>query len=231
MEVFSRGVQSGIGIAVGYVLFAVAIGGMYAVVYSLAYGRIGVLKARALAMLLAGAGFLLVYLVPFLKYPANPPAVGHEDTIGPRSGLYLTMVAASLLFGVLATALARRLTRKMTTWSAVLIAGAAFAVVMGVLMLLLPTVGELSADVATYGRHATETPLPLLNPQGAIVFPGFDADVLYRFRLYSLIAQLIIWGVIGLIFGVLAERLMERSGQRAVRTQSPQTADVEPARR
>ncbi len=141
------------------------------------------------------------------------------------------MVAASLLFGVLATALARRLTRKMTTWSAVLIAGAAFAVVMGVLMLLLPTVGELSANVATYGRHATETPLPLLNPQGAIVFPGFDADVLYRFRLYSLIAQLIIWGVIGLIFGVLAERLMERSGQRAVRTQSPQTADVEPARR
>ena len=41
------------------------------------------------------------------------------------------------------------------------------------------------------------------------MFPGFPADLLYSFRLYSIGAQLILWTAIGLIFGPLAERLLE----------------------
>jgi predicted cobalt transporter CbtA len=206
---FSRTVQSTIGIAVGIVVLGTVLGGMYAVAYSLAYGRVGAVKARTLAMLLALGGFLGVYLVPFLKYPANPPAIGHEETIGPRSALYLTMVGASLVFGILAVLLGRRLHRRFTTWTSTLLAAAAFVVVIGILMLALPQVGELSTNVAAYGHHPTETPLPLLDPSGAIVFPGFDADVLYRFRLYSVIAQVLLWGTIGLVFGPLAARVLE----------------------
>jgi hypothetical protein len=219
---FSRTVQSTIGIAVGIVVLGTVLGGVYAVVYSLAYGRVGALKARTLAMLLALGGLLGVYLVPFLKYPANPPSIGHPDTIGPRSALYLTMVAASLMFGILAVLLGRRLHRRFTAWTSTLLAAAAFVVVIGILMLALPQFGELSTNVAAYGHHATETPLPLRDPSGTIVFPGFDADVLYRFRLYSVIAQVLLWGTIGLVFGPLAARLLEGrpSRSRPVGTQS-----------
>lgn len=59
-------------------------------------------------------------------------------------------------------------------------------------MALLPSLGELAANVANYGPAATETPLPLRDPAGHLVFPGFDADQLYYFRIYSFTAQLII---------------------------------------
>jgi hypothetical protein len=75
-------------------------------------------------------------------------------------------------------------------------------------MAILPPLGHLHADVVEYGRHATETPLPLRDARGAIVYPGFPADVLFKFRLYSLIGQLILWGTIGLAFGALVERML-----------------------
>ena len=43
---------------------------------------------------------------------------------------------------------------------------------------------------------------------GKIVFPGFPADVLFKFRLYSVINQLILWTTIGLAFGPLVERML-----------------------
>ena len=108
-EVFSRAVQANLGIGAGMVLFGIAMGALFAVVYTVSLGRVGRVRARVLALLVAGAGFLTTYLVPFVKYPANPPAIGHEETIGPRSGLYLIMVAGSILFLLGALWLGRRL--------------------------------------------------------------------------------------------------------------------------
>jgi hypothetical protein len=48
----------------------------------------------------------------------------------------------------------------------------------------------------------------LTDASGTIVYPGFPADVLFDFRLYSVAAQLILWATIGLIFAPLAERLL-----------------------
>ncbi|MFI5610096.1 CbtA family protein [Amycolatopsis sp. NPDC051903] len=207
-EVFSRAVQANVGIGAGMILFGVAMGLLFAVVYTVCLGRVGQVRARVLAVLVAGAGFLALYLVPFLKYPANPPAVGHADTIGARSGLYLGMVAASIVFLVGAVVLGRRLAPKLGTWNATLVAGAAFVVVSAVLMALLPSLGQLSANVAEYGAQPTETPLPLKNDAGAIVYPGFPADTLFAFRLNSVLAQLILWTTIALVFGPLAERVL-----------------------
>jgi hypothetical protein len=53
-----------------------------------------------------------------------------------------------------------------------------------------------------------ETPKPLLDAKGAIVYPGFPADVLFRFRFLSVGAQLILWSTIGLVFAPLADRLL-----------------------
>jgi hypothetical protein len=207
-EIFSRTLQGNLGIGVGVVLFGIAMGALVAVVYVVLLGRVGGLRPRSLALLVAGGGFLGVYLVPFLKYPANPPAIGHEETITTRGTLYLVMVAASIVLIIVAVAVGRRLQARLGNWNAVLAGGAVFVVAIGVVMALLPSVGELSANVANYGHHATETPLPLRDADGTIVYPGFPADVLAGFRLYSVLAQAILWGAIGLVLAPLADRLL-----------------------
>ena len=102
MEVVSRGMQSTAGLATGVLVYGVALGGIAALVFCFLLGRIGRFGARTTAALLAGAA-LLVYLVPFLKYPANPPAVGDPDTIGQRTALYFLMMLLGILLAVGAT--------------------------------------------------------------------------------------------------------------------------------
>jgi Probable cobalt transporter subunit (CbtA) len=212
-ELFSRAIQANIGIGLGIVAFGLAVGCLFAVAYCMAYGRTGSVRPRQLSLLVALAGFLTLYLIPFIKYPANPPAVGNPDTIGDRGGLYLVMIVASVVFAILAVVLGQRLQARFGTWNATLIAGAAFIVVLGVLMALLPALGQLTANVEVSGSLSTETPQPLTDAAGTIVFPGFDADLLYRFRLYSVGAQVILWAAIGLGFAPLAERVFRQHGQ------------------
>ena len=60
---------------------------------------------------------------------------------------------------------------------------------------------------------------------GTIVYPGFPADVLFNFRLYSVAAQLLLWSVIGLIFAPLADRLLA-PGPASAELRSPEPAGV-----
>jgi hypothetical protein len=205
-DIFSRAVQSNIGIGFGMVLFGIAMGAIFAVVYCVAIGRVGRVTPRNLALLVAGALFLGLYLVPFLKYPANPPSIGHPETIKERTGLYLLMVVCSLVLLVGAVWLGQRLAPRYGNWTATLLAAGAFIVVIGVIMLLLPSLGHLSAN-SEYGDFATETPQPMVNQAGDITYPGFPADDLYLFRLYSIGAQAILWLTIALCFAPAAERL------------------------
>jgi hypothetical protein len=207
-EIFSRAVQGNVGIGLGMIAFGAAVGAMFAVVYAVCLGRVGNLRPRTLALLVAGGGFLGVYLVPFLKYPANPPAIGHEETIEQRGTLYLLLVGSTIALLGLAVWLGQRLRPRFGNWHASLLAGGAFLVAIGILFAVLPPTGHLGSNVALFGEHPSETPLPLTDPSGAIVYPGFPADVLFSFRLYSVAAQLLLWTAIGLVFAPLAERLL-----------------------
>ncbi|WP_435130680.1 CbtA family protein [Actinacidiphila sp. bgisy144] len=225
-DLFSRTVQADVGMGVGLVLFGAAMGALFAVVYTVCLGRVGGVRPRTLALLVAGGGFLGFYLVPFVKYPANPPAIGHEDTIKARTGLYLVMVVCSITLLALAVWLGRRLQGRFGTWNATLLAGAAFVAAICVVIGLLPALGHLAANREQYGDHATETPQPLTDPAGRIVYPGFPADVLFRFRLYSVAAQLLLWSAIALVFGPLSERVLSASPTgRAAR--APRVGPVE----
>jgi len=95
-ELVSRTVQSGIGLFTGVAVYNTAFGGLFALVFAFAYRRMGDFDPRTTSALLAISGLVAVYIVPNLKYPANPPSVGDPETIGMRTGLYFAMIAISL---------------------------------------------------------------------------------------------------------------------------------------
>jgi hypothetical protein len=207
-DIFSRTIQASVGLGTGMIAMGIAMGVLFAVAYAVCLGRVGGLRPRSLALLVAAGGFAGIFLVPFIKYPATPPGIGNPDTVRQRGGLYLLMVISSVLFLALAVWLGQRLKPRFGNWNASLLAAAAFIAATGVMMAVLPQLGELPANVAANGHHASETPLPLLNAKGAIVYPGFPADVLFSFRLYSVAVQFILWATIGLLFAPMAERLL-----------------------
>jgi predicted cobalt transporter CbtA len=179
-ELVSRTVQSTLGLATAVGVYAVAFGGLFALAFAIAYGRVGRMSARATAAVLALVGYLVVYVVPFLKYPASPPSVGNAETISERTGTYFGMVLLSLVLAVAATYLGHRLMSRLSTGNAILVASAAFIVAVAVGQLLLPTINEVP-----------ET---------------FPATVLWNFRIASLGTQLVMWATIGLLFGALVPR-------------------------
>lgn len=226
-EVLGRGLQSTAGLATGIVGMAVAMGLLVAVAYLALHGRFRV-RPRVVAFTVGAIGFLGVFLLPFVKYPANPPAIGHDFTIGARSGLYLLMVAVSLVLLVAAVYAARHLASRLGWTRAVVLSFVGFLVIYGIVIGVLPSLGNLSAntDVAGefgYAAAATETPQPIVNvldtalvldgvsyAPGQLIFPGFDADLLWSFRWYSIVNQLIIWGGTALVFGGLVDRFVTR---------------------
>ncbi|GHE08740.1 CbtA family protein [Streptomyces alanosinicus] len=182
MEVVSRSLQSTAGLATGVLVFGVAFGGIAGLAFCFALGRVGRFGPRATALLLSGCALLTVYVVPFLKYPANPPSVGNPDTIGKRTTLYFLMMLLSVLLAIAATLLGKRLAPGLGTWWATVVAVAAFVVVIGLAFQFLPAVNEVPT--------------------------GFPATLLWRFRLSALAIQAVMWGGFGLAFGELAERML-----------------------
>ncbi|MFE6095997.1 CbtA family protein [Streptomyces massasporeus] len=182
-ELVSRSMQSTAGLATGVLVFGVAVGGIAALAFCFALGRIGRFGARATAALTALAAFLTVCLVPTLKYPANPPAVGDPATLDQRTALYFLMIALSVLLGIAAVLLGRRLGPKWGNWNASTAAGLAFVAAVTVAMVFLPS--------------------------GDKVPEGFPATDLWEFRIASLGIQALLWAGFGLLFGYLAERLLE----------------------
>ncbi|GAB2990613.1 CbtA family protein [Nocardioides montaniterrae] len=181
-EMFSRAVQADLGLGVGMILFGVAMGALVAVGYSVAIGRTGRVRPFQLALLLPAFYGVGVFVVPFLKYPSNPPAIGHADTIRERGAAYLVAVAASCIALFLAVHLGQKLRARTTLYRSVLAAGLGYAVVMAVVLALLPSYAETPA--------------------------GFPADVLARFRVDAIISQVLLWGTIALVFAPLAERVL-----------------------
>jgi Probable cobalt transporter subunit (CbtA) len=182
-ELVSRALQSTAGLATGVLVFGVAMGGVAALAYCFALGRIGRFTPRATALLLSGAALAVVYVVPFVKYPANPPSVGDPGTIGERTALYFLMMLLSVLLAVTAVIAGKRLAPRLGTWYATVAAVGGFTVATGLAYAFLPGVNEVP--------------------------DGFSATLLWQFRLVSLAIQLTLWGGFGLIFGELAHRALQ----------------------
>ncbi|GIF74894.1 CbtA family protein [Asanoa siamensis] len=180
----TRTVQSTVGLLTATLIYGVALGGIFSMVFAAAYGRLGRLGPRATAALVALAGFVTVAFVPWLKYPANPPATGSEDSIGRRTSLYFLLLVIALAALALAVYIGRARVGRLGLWNASILGAGAFVAVVVVAHVLLPTIEEI--------------------PE------GFSPLVLWNFRLASLGTQVVVWTTLGLGLGALVERTLRR---------------------
>lgn len=186
-----RTVQSTLGLLTGIVVYGTALGGIFALVFAAAQGRLGTIRARGTAALIAAAAFVALIVVPQIKYPANPPSIGSPGTIGLRTAAYFGMVALSVGAGIVGFSLGRSLSTRRDLWTACLAGGGAYLALVVVAMQLLPVVDEVPA--------------------------GFSGVTLWQFRLASLGTNLVVWTVLALVFGALTERSMTRSSVVGIR--------------
>jgi hypothetical protein len=190
VELVSRSVQSTLGLAVGTIVFAIALGGLYGLVYALTQGRLGALSARATAVVVALGGFVALHVLPALKYPSNPPGTSDSDTIGYRTQWYVALLAISVGVVVGGVVLARYFAPRFGPWNSALLAVGTGLAVMVIAYLVLPSVDETPA--------------------------GFAGDTLWRFRVATSAIQLTLWTTLGLGFGALTERSLRASAPARV---------------
>jgi hypothetical protein len=191
-EVFevSRHNQRTWGLLTGSLAVGVALGGLVALVAAGTLGRIGRLLPSQSTALIALIGFVAVTLVPFLKYPATPPAVGSGDSIGDRTALYFGFLLLSVVAAVLASYVACRLRERIGTYGGVVAGIAAYVLVVIVAALVFAPVSELG---------------------------DFPADTLWSFRLSSMLTLATMWGVLGVVLTGLVSRLYARETAAAQR--------------
>jgi hypothetical protein len=182
-EPVSRSVQAGLGLFTAVIVYSAAFGGLFGLAFAFAYGRMpGAATPQTVSALLAAMGFIAIYLVPNLKYPANPPSVGDPETIGIRTALYFIMIAISLAAMIGAATLKRALVPRFGEWNANLVVAACYVVLVMIAALLLPSINEVPDQ--------------------------FPAVVLWKFRVASLGAQFIMWTTLGLLFGGWTQRAL-----------------------
>jgi len=183
-ELVSRSLQASWGLLTGTMCYSIAIGGLFSLIVAFSWGRMGRLGARASSALIAGASVVAIYLVPNLKYPANPPSVGNPATINYRTYIYFGMIVISIAAMVAAINLGKSLLGRFDKWHSSIIAGAVYLAVIIIAFVVMPNINEVPAQ--------------------------FPATLLWQFRLSALGMQLILWVTLGLLFGELTERSMAR---------------------
>jgi predicted cobalt transporter CbtA len=186
-ELFSRGerlVGGFLGTMAAGIALAVVFGAVYALVRHRLPGRTDVTGTA----LLATIGFGIFALLPALKIPANPPAVGDPGTVGTRTAIY----------------------------GAVLLLGVVTAMLVAALVSLLRSHGTGEAPTAVAATVATGVLLALIlvlvpdNPD--TIAADVPAAVVWNFRLASLGQLAVLWSGLGLASGWLLDRLVRSPG-------------------
>ncbi len=89
-----RSWQKGGQILAGAIL-GTSIGSLFGIVYALSKKSLPSRNNIGKTLILAGLMWFTLFVIPFLKYPANPPTVGDGETVILRGILYLTLIAVS----------------------------------------------------------------------------------------------------------------------------------------
>jgi hypothetical protein len=181
-ELVSRGVQSTVGLLTAAVVYGLALGGLFALAFGYVYGRVARTSPRSTALSLAASAFVVIFLVPFIKYPAVPPGVGNPDTIGYRTLLLASMIGSSLLAAVVAVRLRRAASARVTPEGATAIAGVVYVAIVAAAAVAMPAVNEVPR--------------------------AFPATTLWEFRQASVGMNGVLWATIGVVFAAVVPHVM-----------------------
>ncbi len=184
VELVSRATQKSWGLFTAVILYGAALGGIFSLIFAVAYGRLSRLGPRSLALLLAIGAFIAIALVPALKYPPTPPAVGQHETVAFRTIAYFAMIGLSIAGLVFAIHIGRGIARQSGGLNGALASAGLYVLLIALVQVALPTVNEVPRD--------------------------YPAVLLWNFRVASLGMQAILWATIGIVFGWQAERLLSR---------------------
>jgi Probable cobalt transporter subunit (CbtA) len=174
-ELFSHGTQEWGG-ALAMVLFGVALGVIFMIVWGAAAHRLSPRSPMMATLQLGAVAFVSVVIVPALKYPANPPGVSDPNTINERTMQYGSVLAASILLTVLVWQLMIRLSATATPVTCAWAGAGAYGSGLLVIAFVLPA----SPD-------AIDAP----------------ADLVWRFRLVSMLGMGVGYVVLALVSGTL----------------------------
>jgi len=177
---YTRDEQKGGG-ALAMVMFALALALVFGTLFS---ARRHVLPGATdfhRAVWLSLVGFAAFALMPSIKYPANPPAVGDPDTVGERSAQYVAIIVISVVLVIALSRLSLVLRSRLDDPTRVVAVAAATVVAFGLVLVLMPT----SPDV---------------------IDPAVPAALVWDFRLRSLGGLALLWIGFGLGFGWLLTR-------------------------
>jgi len=169
--------QRGGQILAGTILGA-SIASLFGVVFACSRTLIPVSSNKRKALILAGVMWFILFLVPALKYPGNPPAVGDPETIYHRQTLYIAFISISGFSALGLAFLYRKLGDSQVKKAVAL--PAAYAVIMIAAYLAMPA-----------------------NPD-QITAP---MDLVMSFRMVSAFTMSIFWGLMGLILGSFWDKL------------------------
>jgi predicted cobalt transporter CbtA len=131
------------------------------------------------ALVLSGIVWLVIFLVPAIKYPANPPTVGDPDTINYRQSLFISFI---LISGFTALGLAILYTKMKKSKVSIkfLTVSVIYAIIMtGAFLVVPPNPDEITA------------PMDLVN----------------GFRIMSMLTITVFWIILGITFGLIWEKL------------------------
>ncbi len=174
--IVSRRVQKG-GLVLGYLLYGLTWALPFGVVYQVAQRWLPSGSRVRQGLLLAFLAYWSVCLLPFLKYPANPPGVGDPETIGYRQALYAGFLALSVaVAGVsvwIGRAVARARSMRGKPW---LPTGACLLILSAAAYAVLPS-------------NPDEITMPV--------------DLVRDFRILSFAGLTLFWVVLGFLFGKL----------------------------
>jgi predicted cobalt transporter CbtA len=176
---FDRGEQKA-GMILATALYGASVGALFGLLAAALWRRLPTRSGWRRGLTLAGAVFVGAVLLPYAKYPPNPPGVGADpSTLTGRTVAYLALVALSLLSMLVAWRFARAI-EGVSDATRVLITGGVLLALWTFLFFAMPDFGGAASDA--------------------------PERLVFDFRLSSLATQAVLWAGIGLFFGLLGER-------------------------
>lgn len=180
VETFTRNTQHA-GLLIATLAVGLALGVLYSVLVRLVAPQSA--DPWTSAIRFGAGGFFALSLVPFLRYPSNPPGVGDSATIDSRSHLWTVSLVIGLVGVAVAGLAARQLKERGTSASRRQLVVTAVLVVTVAITFVLPD-------------NTDQIAVPV--------------NLIWQFRLLSIATLALLWGGLSATYGLLEERARTR---------------------